>query len=175
MVFASAGASGGAPAGAGDGVGGERRRDEDYRPAEAGTGNSRTSKSERTVGHRAVAVREHDSSAMTTLLPSVTAGTTWGKITVPVTGKTPPEPSRLPTTPAGSVTETTSGVDIDACSPAGLDPEQSASCCCQEGIVKNGQTSATPWAWPVLSKVAKTPSDPAGGMPLRGGLGSLAG
>src|ERR1035441_6474951 len=61
MVFASAGASGGAPTGAGDGGDGERRRDEDYRPAEAGTGNSRTSKSERTVGHRAVLGRSNAS------------------------------------------------------------------------------------------------------------------
>ena len=37
---------------------------------------------------------------MTTGEPLVTAGTACGKITTPVTGWAPPEPSRVPVTPA---------------------------------------------------------------------------
>ena len=59
---------------------------------------------------------------------------------------------------------------IEVCSPTGLVPEQWASVCCHEGMVKYGQTSEIPWTVPVLSKMAKTPSVPAAGMTATGGL-----
>ena len=95
-------------------------------------------------------------------------------MTVPVTGWEPPDPSRLPASPAGSVTDATSGVGKELCSPAGLKPVHLASVCCHLGTVKNGQTRAIPWACPVLSKMEKMPCWPAAGM-LPDGLGNAGG
>jgi hypothetical protein len=96
----------------------------------------------------------HDSTATGRLDPSETEGCTWGKMTAPVTAYWPPEPAKLPTTPAGSVTAVMSAVGVEVCSPAGLLAGQLADRACHEGMVKNAQTSAIPDARPVVPKVA---------------------
>ncbi len=127
------------------------------------------------MAHNAVERSEHDSSATVTLDPSVTAGSSCGKITAPVTGLGPPEAWSEPTTPAGSVMDATSGVGIDVCSPVGGDPVHVASWRCQDGMVKNGHTMAIPGTRPVVSKVANTPSVPGAGAPSTGGSGLSGG
>ncbi len=142
---------------------------------DAGTGNSRTSKSDKTVGQRAATVRAQDSIATAIGEPLEMAEAICGNRTTPEVWPWPPDAARLPTSPAGSVISVTSGVRTLVVSPVGLAVEHPADWVCHDGRVKNGQTSRTPALVPVVAKVAKMPSVPGFGGPEVGGLGSLDG
>ena len=87
---------------------------------DTGTGNSRTSKSDRIVAQRVAAVRAQDSIATAIGVPLEMADGIWGNRTTPEVGPWPPEAARLPTSPAGSVISVTSGVRTLVVSPVGL-------------------------------------------------------
>ena len=140
-----------------------------------GVGNSRTSKSESTVGHSGGFDSTHDSAATAMGEPLEMAEGIWGNSTTPDATICPPEAARLPTTPAGSTTAMTSGVRTLVSSPDGLSVEHPADWDCQDGMANNGHTTSTPAFEPVVAQVAKTPSVPGAGGPVVGGFGELDG